>query len=327
MKNRTGHVLFAIFIATSVLCSSDFSYLQKKHDAAIEMWILYSKLNLSETEKIGLTVFFFSGKWLFISGNAIFVTLLKFPSKNFQHDSKFFIPPFHRVKHNYSLLDENFSGNILLHESDEGYYYIKTTLSKLKTKIKFYPKKGIVPIGPRGELSSDIDKGSGYSMPGLEVEAVIDGMSDKPIYGEGHFDHFWADKHGEDHDQIVAHTDLGYDFTITYFHESKDWRERLSGSFINISYPDKTYETVTGYNYEIIEWWYSDDSKRKYPIELKIEIPEKNIELSIVASRPNQEISIMGTNQWMGFCSVKAEIQGKSTEGWAFVMPMGYKER
>ena len=325
---KTMRFLFSIcFVLTTFLYGFQFSHLQKKHDASLEMWMLYSKLNLSDTEQIGLAVFFISGKWLFFSGNAVYASLLEFPSQNFKYDSRILIPPFHDVKHNYSVLDEDFSGNILRYESEEAYYYIETTFSKLRTQIKYYPQKGIVPFRTNGELEDSKGDGGGYSMPGLRVEAVIDGISDKPIYGEGHFDHFWADKHGEDHDTILAHTDFGYDFMIQHYHDSEDWKARLSASFINISYPDKTYEKVTGYDFDIIKWWYSENSKRKYPVEIMIKIPEQNIELSIIASRHDQEISLMGTKQWMGFCRVKAEIQGKETEGWAFVMPVGYKER
>lgn len=95
--------------------------------------------------------------------------------------------------------------------------------------------------------------------------------------------------------------------------------------FADISYADGNQEHHK--EVEIIpsgRQWTSPKSKAVYPLEWKIKIPAKNIELNLKAKIENQEMLFGSINYWEGPLDVVSVFNGKKINGIGFMELVGY---
>ncbi|MEA3344399.1 MAG: lipocalin family protein, partial [Patescibacteria group bacterium] len=94
--------------------------------------------------------------------------------------------------------------------------------------------------------------------------------------------------------------------------------------FADISYPDNKQEHHR--NVEIVplkKHWTSPKSKAVYPLLWKIKIPEKNIDLNLIARTKNQEMLFGSINYWEGPLLINGLFEGKKVRGVGFAELVG----
>ena len=73
--------------------------------------------------------------------------------------------------------------------------------------------------------------------------------------------------------------------------------------------------------------WTSPKTKAVYPIDWRIRIPEKNIDLVLTAEVKNQEVIFGSINYWEGPLQVVGTFKGRDVVGKGFLELVGYPSK
>jgi hypothetical protein len=303
----------------------DLSSLQRKHTSGMEAWTLCCRVKTGLENQRYYALFFLTGKLLFLNGNYVHYSMLSLPAGTYQHESATVLPPFGKVKHDYTSLNEEMGGHRIRKENNRTTLSIFTSFKKLRQWFI---------VGPGGNFFSFSDvigdnyekrKFDWYILPRCSVTVVTE--KGDTLFGSGHFQQFWGEEGGANCDWLVLHTDQGNDLTIARFPEEKKNISWLPGDYIFLSEADGSSRKITAYDIVKKALWTSAKTNRKYPLGYRIRAPQDSIDLSVTALKSDQTRKIAGKEYWYGFGKVTGTIGGRKQTGWGYLAPLGRQVR
>ena len=212
--------------------------------------------------------------------------------------------------------------NCVIEKLDESIYHLKNEDIDLKlTSIK----KPLLE-GGNGYLDLNSKSTYYYSLTNLKTDGRIK-IKDKwiDVTGKSWMDHQWADtKYSLDKwDWFSVQLDNDTEIVCCMYDDGK-----VKTYFADISYGDGRQEHYN--ELEIVplkKHWVSKKSKAVYPLEWKIKIAEKNIDLTLTAKIENQEMLFGAINYWEGPLQVEGLFGDKKVHGVGFMELVGYPSR
>jgi len=162
-----------------------------------------------------------------------------------------------------------------------------------------------------------------YSLTNLKTDGRIK-IKGKwvDVTGKSWMDHQWADtEYSKDRwDWFSAQLDNNTEIVCYVYDDGK-----VKTYWADISYADGSSDHFK--NIEIIALdrrWTSPKSKAVYPLDWKIKIPEKNIELNLTAKIDNQEMLFGSINYWEGPLAIDGNFGREKIAGVGFMELVGY---
>jgi len=209
--------------------------------------------------------------------------------------------------------------NCAIEQIDKSNYHLKNEDMDL-TLVSF--KKPLLE-GGEGYLDLGTKSTYYYSLTNLKTVGRIK-VGDKwiEVSGKSWMDHQWADtSYSKDKwDWFSIQLDNNTELVCCAYGGGKALQH-----FVEISYPNGRQEHHVAV--EIIPLarnWTSAKSKAVYPLDWKIRIPAKNIDLDLKAKIENQEMLFGSINYWEGPLSVSGSFGGKKVNGVGFMELVGY---
>lgn len=102
-------------------------------------------------------------------------------------------------------------------------------------------------------------------------------------------------------------------------------------SSATIVFSDGSSEHISSDSFTIddLDFWYSKKSKANYPVKWRIKIPKYKIDLTVQATKNEQELRFWGVSleYWEGKCAVSGKYQDAQVFGDAYVEMTGYGKR
>ncbi|MEW6702403.1 MAG: lipocalin family protein [Bacteroidota bacterium] len=320
-------VLLLFMAATAQLSLSQIRFPKdegRHPDAKIEMWNIYGHLRDDSGAQIGIMASFFTGKYLFIRGNATIIVFTDEKQKTHLSDYEFFLPLFSSVEHTEEKLAEQY-GESFLTKTADGIYKLSLAVGGYEVKLDFVSEKETM-FSKKNSAQPSGNNTSGYLLPRLEAKGNIntgDGTS-KKVVGSVSFDHRWSASMEEDHDVFILQLSDTTDLYL-FFRHAENGQGPLSGSFVNIAYVDNQHVDLSEYKVDILGWWTKPGTTRKYPKGWLLTIPSQNISLTLQPTFFDQEISMMGVTSWAGTVSVNGKVAEKNVTGKGWAALHGYK--
>ena len=208
--------------------------------------------------------------------------------------------------------------NCVIEKIDESLYHIKNE----DIDLNLVSTKKPLLEGGKGFLDFGATSTYYYSLTNLKTEGRIK-IKDKwiNVSGKSWMDHQWAD---------TSYSKTRWDWFSIQLDNNVEiiccmYDDGTKASFADISYVNNKQENYK--NIELIpleKSWTSPESKAIYPLAWKIKIPEKNIDLNLVARVENQEILFGSINYWEGPVSVEGILNGEKVRGAGFMELVGY---
>lgn len=210
--------------------------------------------------------------------------------------------------------------NCAIEKIDESKYRVKNEdIDLIMTSVK----KPLLE-GGNGYLDLHSKKTYYYSLTNLKTEGRIK-VKKKwiNVAGKSWMDHQWwpnASYSKDRWDWFSVQLDNGTEMVCGMYDDGK-----VKTYFADISCANGSQE-----HYKEVEMipsgrqWTSPKSKAVYPLEWKIKIPAKNIELNLKAKIKNQEILFAAINYWEGPLDIKGVFNGEKISGVGFMELVGY---
>lgn len=211
--------------------------------------------------------------------------------------------------------------NCIIEKIGGNTYHIKNEDINLKMNLV---KKPLL-AGGNGLLDFRSKKSYYYSLTNLKTEGKIK-VKDKwvDVTGKSWMDHQWVDvpyyKDKWRWDWFSLQLDNNIEMVCYVYSDGKK-----KFCFADISYSDDSQEHFK--KVEIIpldKKWTSLKSKAVYPLAWKIKMPERNIELDLIAQIENQEMLFGSINYWEGPLLVTGSFGDEKVKGVGFMELVGY---
>lgn len=212
--------------------------------------------------------------------------------------------------------------NCVIEKFEESIYLLKNEDIDLKLTST---KKPLLE-GGKGYLDLGSKTTYYYSFTNLKTEGRIK-IKNKwiDVSGKSWMDHQWADASytNDKWNWFSIQLDNDVEMVCCEYDNGK-----VKTFFTDISYADDTHEHYKKVNIiPLNKHWKSPKSKAVYPMEWKIEIPEKNIHLSLTAKIDNQEMLFGAINYWEGALHVEGLFDNKKVNGVGFMELVGYPSK
>jgi predicted secreted hydrolase len=168
-----------------------------------------------------------------------------------------------------------------------------------------------------------------YSIPRLRTTGSVRLQKEKfTITGESWFDHEWATNQ-------LASGQMGWNWLSAQFDDGSElmlYEIRLtngaidpvsSGTFVRA---DGSPVSLTSADFQMIPetFWKSRTTKANYPIGWRIAVPKEQIEFTIHAVLPNQELALDPIIYWEGAFDLVGTRSGKPIRGSGYLELTGY---
>ena len=208
---------------------------------------------------------------------------------------------------------ENFS-NSIIEETEPFHYLLKT--EELDLKMKSMKK----PLLEGGKGFTDVlgHKSFYYSLTNMKTSGTIK-LNGKPVEVEGKtwMDHQWTNSTG-------YYEDKWNWFAIQLDNNTEIMcNEYISGQkrdyLVNIVYPDGSQESLEELNLKPGAIWKSRKTKDSYPLVWKIEIPQRDIKLTVEAAVKDQEVVAGLARYWEGPIEIEGTVGDKKVKGAGFM--------
>jgi len=295
---------------------------QHKHVAKIEVWSLCAKVTDNSGSDLYYALFFLSGKMFMLSGNFAHYSKLSVPSHEYTHESSTAVPPFQKVRHDKSSLDEYIGGHSIRKDPASDTFSIIADFKRLRSRFRVIPKKPCISFNDIIGDNYEKRKFDWYLVPRCSVTVVEKTDSTDTLCGNGHFQQFWGKEGGANCDWMVLHLQSGYDMAIAHFPEDGKKRPWLPDDYIMISMPDGSTEKITAPTIMPTDPWCSAASGKHYPLSFSISADRHAINISIRALKAKQVKDIGGKEFWFGFGTVEGTLDGELQKGWAYIAPL-----
>ncbi len=222
---------------------------------------------------------------------------------------------------NAHLIGENLNGEI-----DE----ISPNNFHLKNKhidLILNSKKAPLLEGGHGYVGTPKAGSYYYSYTNMDVIGKINIKGkDVEVKGQAWMDHQWADATYKDKGKKDKWTWFSFNLENGTDIMCVEYDTEI-GSTILVDIIDRN-SNQTQFNFAtfipIGKSWKSRETKAKYPLSWRIEIPEANIVLLAKSQMKDQEMIFGAINYWEGQMKVEAIIEGEKVEGRGFMELVGY---
>lgn len=209
--------------------------------------------------------------------------------------------------------------NRVLEETKKFTYHLKDE----RIDLEMASTKKPLLEGENGQIEICGKKSYYYSLTNLKTKGTVHiGRRSFKVTGKAWLDHQWANvSYSKDKwswfslqlDNNIEVMGCEYDDG-----KSKDYLVGImdsNGKQENL----KGLKLTPGHNV-----WESEETKAKYPLAWKIEIPDRKINLKVSALVKNQEIIFGSINYWEGPLAVSGLFKGKKVKGMGFMELVGY---
>ena len=159
-----------------------------------------------------------------------------------------------------------------------------------------------------------------YSLTDMDVEGIVrlNGKSIE-VKGKAWMDHEWASFPGEKKwNWFSIQLDDGMELMIQDYNNQEN-------VYVGIMHKNQKTEFADDLVLMPMKEWKSRLTGARYPIEWKILVPSKNIELNVTALLKNQEVIFGSLNYWEGPTSISGKINEKKVRGNGFMELAGRK--
>ena len=168
-----------------------------------------------------------------------------------------------------------------------------------------------------------------YSLTRLATEGTMRvGGKDLHVRGESWFDHEWASSQ-------LAPDQVGWDWLSVAFDDGTElmlYQMRLengaadpasSGTWIAAD-GSTTHLARSAFHMTPTSWWKSGKTNAKYPIEWRIEIPDRALQIQVRPVLTDQELALMPLAYWEGAIDVSGTQAGREMKGRGYLELTGY---
>lgn len=196
--------------------------------------------------------------------------------------------------------------------------------------LELLPNKKIVLQGNQGLSQKSPEAGNAsyyYSFTDLlsSGEIKIKGQSFK-VKGKSWMDREWStsalSENQEGWDWFALQLSDGYDLMYYQLREKDKVSETSLGSFVSPS-SIKTTIDANEIDIEVLDYYKSKESKRKYPSKWRLRIAKEDLDITITPFMENQEHQFT-YSYWEGAVSIKGIHQGQKVNGKGYVELTGY---
>ncbi len=194
----------------------------------------------------------------------------------------------------------------------------------LKTEqieLEMLSRKKPLLEGGSGFMDLKPEKSYCYSLSSLQTKGFIN-LNGKaiPVKGKSWFDHQWANVTSTNKWNWLS-IQLSNNLEIVCFeYDGTKKKTRMA----TISYPNNKQET---FHNIIIEpdgrAWQSPKTRVAYPLEWKVEIPERQIFLKAKPLMKNQELSFGAIKYWEGPMKISGTVKSRKVSGFGFLELVG----
>jgi predicted secreted hydrolase len=148
------------------------------------------------------------------------------------------------------------------------------------------------------------------------------------VQGESWFDHEWATNQlGQGQigwDWLSAQLSDGTDLMLYQIRlENGGIEQQSHGTFVAA---DGASQHLPGSSYTMtpIEWWKSPSTPARYPVAWKIDVPDQQLQLTVRAIIPNQELALPVITYWEGAVELTGTRNGQPITGRGYLELTGY---
>jgi len=298
-----------------------------KHSENVESWSVFYRLDKPDRHPLYVGMFFISGKLYFLNGNFSHIFWLDTSSGEYRDQSEVYWPLIESVCHDARALNEKFGDSTISYHEATHTIDMKADFSEFCCDLKLELEKKHVEFKnifqqPPADLKSDW-----YLFPRVKVHAETHKAYSIQGDGIGHFQHYWGHKVSENGDWMVLHLDSGRDVIICNLLPDSLKLDWLPGDYIDMISEAGGQQLIRKFKYEVLEWWESAGTHKKYPVKISIKAPEDHLSMVVTAIKKNQTSHMVGIEKWFGFVDVSATIDGKPDSGWGFMTPIGVKAK
>jgi hypothetical protein len=168
-----------------------------------------------------------------------------------------------------------------------------------------------------------------YSLTRLETTGTVRiGERTHQVSGLTWFDHEWATNqlaaHQTGWDWFSLHFENGAELMLFQIRTKDGGRDPFSsGTWIGA---DGTVEKIPRENFELepIEWWKSPKTGGRYPVAWTVSIPSRNVDLTVRARFPAQELDSEPFSYWEGAVSAEGSLGADPLRGKGYLEMTGY---
>ena len=168
-----------------------------------------------------------------------------------------------------------------------------------------------------------------YSLTRLETTGTVRiGERTHQVSGLTWFDHEWATNQLASHqtgwDWFSLHFENGAELMLFQIRTKDGGRDPFSsGTWIGA---DGTVEKIPRENFELepIEWWKSPKTGGRYPVAWTVSIPSRNVDLTVRARFPAQELDSEPFSYWEGAVSAEGSLGADPLRGKGYLEMTGY---
>lgn len=168
-----------------------------------------------------------------------------------------------------------------------------------------------------------------YSLTRLASDGTIHvANKDLHVQGESWFDHEWATSQ-------LAPDQVGWDWLSVAFSDGSElmlYQMRLengaadpasSGTWIAAD-GTTTHLPKSAFTMKPVAWWKSGKTQANYPVEWRIELPERALQIQVRPVLANQELALMPLAYWEGAVDVTGMQAGREIKGRGYLELTGY---
>lgn len=246
----------------------------------------------------------------------------------------------------YKIWNENWSAKLSTNPAQPNTHQLSASTNQFKIALDLTPEKPVVIHGKNGVSQKADCTGCAshyYSLTRLATTGTL-WINGKPerVRGLSWMDHEFGSN------QLTA-TQTGWDwFSIQLDNQTelmlyvlRNEKKDKSGKPLQyldpnssgtLVYANGTTEHLSLGDFKIkaLKRWVSPNTKAVYPMGWNIQIPKKNIHLTITPTFKNQELVTQQSTQvayWEGSSQVKGTVNNKPVVGLAYVEMTGYAEK
>jgi len=305
------------------------------HSKGSEWWYFNGHLKSNENKEYGFMISFFkidmlkNKPKLFLfpikTGYLVHSHLSDITKKEFfPHYEHFLKMPYEKFTEKNQLF--NHYRSTLLKEIKKGVYHLKFNNKPYQFDLVITAKKPAVFHNRKGYINIGKDKSYYYSFTDMEVKGTITRSLENPVkvQGTAWMDHQWGnfDLHNKQWDWMSIKLNNNYELMAFKILDKTDAKNQYYASLIN---ENGKLTKIKDLKLKSIKRWKSKKTGILYPIQWKLRIPSKKINLTIKPDFNNQEMHDGILMYWEGSCSVSGMQNKKRVKGRAYMELVGHE--
>jgi predicted secreted hydrolase len=305
------------------------------HSKGSEWWYFNGHLKSNEGREYGFMISFFKIDML-KNKPKLFMLPIKTGYLVHSHLSdlakKEFFPHYeHLIKMPYEKFTEknnlfNHYRSTLLKEIKKGVYHLKFNNKPYQFDLVITAKKPAVLHGRKGYIKIGKDYSHYYSFTNMEVKGTIIKSLENPIkvQGTAWMDHQWGnfDLYNKQWDWMSIKLNNNNELMVFKILDKVVGENQYYASLINQNGKSTKIKDI---KLKSIKTWKSKETGVLYPIQWKLRIPSKKINLTVKPDFNDQEMHDGILQYWEGSCSVYGTQNKKRVHGRAYIELVGHE--